>query len=113
MPVKYGVIGCGAIGAAATYPKMHANPDSVLIGIAEFNQTRCDELGSSTGQVVLRPQGHAEDGGDRRGWSSPGQRAACAADDRCDSTPAKHVLCESRWPSRAKRPKAMIDAAKR
>ena len=39
MPVKYGVIGCGAIAQRRHIPECIANPDSVLIGIAEFQQT--------------------------------------------------------------------------
>ena len=49
MPVKYGVIGCGAIAQRRHIPECIANPDSVLIGIAEFNQIRCDELGKKYG----------------------------------------------------------------
>src|SRR2546426_9542 len=34
MPVKYGVIGCGAIAQRRHIPECLANPDSVLIAIA-------------------------------------------------------------------------------
>src|SRR5437762_7693095 len=49
MPVKYGVIGCGAIAQRRHIPECLANPDSLLIGIADANQLRCDELGKKYG----------------------------------------------------------------
>ena len=44
MPVKYGVIGCGAIGQRRHIPECVANPDSVLIAVADANPTRVAEI---------------------------------------------------------------------
>ena len=49
MPVKYGIIGVGAIAQRRHIPECIANPDSVLLGIADANQSRCDELGAKFG----------------------------------------------------------------
>ena len=44
MPVKYGVIGCGAIGQRRHIPECVANPESVLIAVADANPARVQEI---------------------------------------------------------------------
>src|SRR3954463_9422650 len=45
MPVKYGVIGCGAIGQRRHIPECIANPDSKLVALADPAPGRVAELG--------------------------------------------------------------------
>src|SRR3954467_14370165 len=49
MPVKYGVIGCGAIGQRRHIPECIANPDSKLVALADPVAERVAELGKKYG----------------------------------------------------------------
>src|SRR5258705_12407423 len=49
MPVKYGVIGCGAIGQRRHIPECIANPDSKLVALADPVAERVAELGKKFG----------------------------------------------------------------
>ena len=45
MSVRYGVIGCGAIGQRRHIPEIAANRDSVLAALCDINQSRVEEVG--------------------------------------------------------------------
>ena len=44
MPVKYGVIGCGAIAQRRHIPECVANPDSTVVALADPVADRVEEL---------------------------------------------------------------------
>lgn len=45
MAVRYGVIGCGAIGQRRHIPEIAANKDAVLAALCDTNQNRVEEVG--------------------------------------------------------------------
>lgn len=49
MPIKIGVIGCGAIGQRRHIPEAHANPDIQLIALADPNKERVEAVAKSFG----------------------------------------------------------------
>lgn len=113
MAVKYGVIGCGAIAQRRHIPECMANPDSLLVGIAEFNPDRCDELGKKYGvksfcdhKELLKM---AEI--DAVVVSGPNSLHAPQSIDALNA--GKHVLCEKPMAVTRDEAKAMIEAAKK
>lgn len=113
MPVKYGVIGCGAIAQRRHIPECIANPDSVLIGIAEFNQTRCDELGSKYGVKSFCDHKDLLKMGELDAVVVSGPNALHAPQTIDALNAGKHVLCEKPMAVTRDEAKAMIDAAKK
>src|SRR5258706_14450936 len=113
MPVKYGVIGCGAIAQRRHIPECIANPDSALIGIAEFNQTRCDELGSKYGVKSFCDHKDLLKMGaiDAVVMSGPNALHAPQTIDALNA--GKHVLCEKPMAVTRDDTKPMIEAAKK
>src|SRR3954469_7829760 len=113
MPVKYGVIGCGAIAQRRHIPECIANPDSVLVGLAEFNPDRCDELGKRYG--VKSFCDHKEllkmSEIDAVVVSGPNSLHAPQTIDALNA--GKHVLCEKPMAISREEAKAMLDAAKK
>ena len=113
MPVKYGVIGCGAIAQRRHIPECLANPDSVLIAIADANQVRCDELGQKYG--VKSFCDHKEllaiKEVDAVIVSGPNAMHAPQTIDALSA--GKHVLCEKPMAISREEARAMIDAAKK
>ena len=49
MPVKYGIIGCGAIAQRRHIPECVANPESKLVALADPVKERVDELAAKYG----------------------------------------------------------------
>ncbi|MCL2646573.1 MAG: Gfo/Idh/MocA family oxidoreductase [Phycisphaerales bacterium] len=45
MPVRYGIIGCGAIGQRRHIPEIAANKNAVLAALCDMNQARVEEVG--------------------------------------------------------------------
>src|SRR5207248_2607607 len=113
MPVKYGVIGCGAIAQRRHIPECLANPDSVLIAIADANQVRCDELGQKYG--VKSFCDHKEllaiKEVDAVIVSGPNAMHAPQTIDALSA--GKHVLCEKPMATSREEARSMIDAAKK
>ena len=112
MPVKYGVIGCGAIAQRRHIPECLANPDSVLIAIADANQVRCDELGQKYG--VKSFCDHKEllaiKEVDAVIVSGPNAMHAPQTIDALNA--GKHVLCEKPFTLGAESAHRMVSAAR-
>jgi len=49
MPVKYGVIGCGAIGQRRHIPEVARNTDAVLVALCDINEKRLAEVAQKFG----------------------------------------------------------------
>jgi predicted dehydrogenase len=113
MPVKYGVIGCGAIAQRRHIPECIANPDSVLIGIAEFNQTRCDELGSKHGVKSFCDHKDLLKMGELDAVVVSGPNALHASQTIDALNAGKHVLCEKPMAISREEAKSMIAAAEK
>ena len=113
MPVKYGVIGCGAIAQRRHIPECIANPDSVLIGIAEFNQSRCDELGKQYGVKSFCDHKDLLKMGEIDAVVVSGPNALHAPQTIDALNAGKHVLCEKPMAVTRDEARAMIDAAKK
>jgi len=113
MPVKYGVIGCGAIAQRRHIPECLANPDSVLIGIAEFNQARCTELGEKFGVKSFCDHKDLLKLGEIDAVVVSGPNALHAPQTIDALNAGKHVLCEKPMAVTREEAKAMIDAAKK
>ena len=113
MPVKYGVIGCGAIAQRRHIPECLANPDSVLIAIADANQVRCDELGQKYGVKSFCDHKEllAMKEIDAVVVSGPNAMHAPQTIDALSA--GKHVLCEKPMAISREEARAMIDAAKK
>lgn len=113
MAVKYGIIGCGAIAQRRHIPECQANPDSLLVALAEFNPERCDELGKKHG--VKSFCDHKDllklDEIDAVVVSGPNSLHAPQTIDALNA--GKHVLCEKPMSVTRDEAKAMIDAAKK
>jgi predicted dehydrogenase len=113
MPVKYGVIGCGAIAQRRHIPECIANPDSVLIGIAEFNQSRCDELGKLYGVKSFCDHKDLLKMGEIDAVVVSGPNALHAPQTIDALNAGKHVLCEKPMAVTRDEARAMIEAAKK
>jgi UDP-N-acetylglucosamine 3-dehydrogenase len=113
MPVKYGVIGCGAIAQRRHIPECLANPDSVLIAIADANQVRCDELGQKYGVKSFCDHKEllAMKEIDAVVVSGPNAMHAPQTIDALSA--GKHVLCEKPMAISREEARAMIDAARK
>ena len=49
MPVKYGIVGCGAIGQRRHIPECAANPDSKVVALADPMKDRVEQLAKQYG----------------------------------------------------------------
>ena len=77
MPVRYGVIGCGAIAQRRHIPECVANPDSKLVALADPVKERVEELAAEVRrQGVHRLQGDAQEPRRRRGRRGRAQQPA-------------------------------------
>ena len=113
MPVKYGVIGCGAIAQRRHIPECLSNPDSVLIGIAEFNQVRCDELGKKFGIKSFCDHKDLLKMSEIDAVIVSGPNALHAPQTIDALNAGKHVLCEKPMAVSREEARAMLDAAKK
>jgi len=113
MPVKYGVIGVGAIAQRRHIPECVANPDSVLIGIADANQTRCEDLGKKYGVKSFCDHKELLKMGELDAVVVSGPNSLHAAQTIDALTAGKHVLCEKPMSVSRDEARAMIDASER
>jgi predicted dehydrogenase len=113
MPVKYGIIGVGAIAQRRHIPECIANPDSVLIGIADANQARCDELGKKFGVKSFCDHKDLLKMGELDAVVVSGPNALHATQTIDALTAGKHVLCEKPMAISREEAKSMIAAAEK
>jgi len=113
MPVKYGIIGVGAIAQRRHIPECVANPDSVLIGIADANQGRCDELGKKFGVKSFCDHKDLLKMGELDAVVVSGPNALHASQTIDALSAGKHVLCEKPMAISREEAKSMIAAAEK
>jgi predicted dehydrogenase len=113
MPVKYGIIGVGAIAQRRHIPECIANPDSVLIGIADANQARCDELGKKFGVKSFCDHKDLLKMGELDAVVVSGPNALHATQTIDALNAGKHVLCEKPMAISRDEAKSMIAAAEK
>jgi predicted dehydrogenase len=112
MPVKYGVIGCGAIGQRRHIPECVANPDSVLIAVADANPTRVAEIAKKYGCKPYTDYKELLANRDIDAVVVAGPNATHATQTIEGLSAGKHVLCEKPMATTRDEARAMIDAAK-
>src|SRR5947209_17773538 len=113
MPVKYGIIGCGAIAQRRHIPECVANPESKLAALADPVKERVDELAAKYGAKAYTDY--------KEMLRDPGIDAvvvcgpnALHAQQSIDALSAgKHVLCEKPMATTREDAKAMLAAAKK
>jgi len=111
--VRYGIIGCGAIGQRRHIPEAAANPNAKLVALADANKERVEELGKKYG---ARPYTDH-----RQLIASPDVDAVVVAGPNATHAPmtlealqaGKHVLCEKPMATSRDDAKAMIDTSKK
>jgi predicted dehydrogenase len=113
MPVKYGIIGVGAIAQRRHIPECVANPDSVLIGIADANQSRCEELGTKYGVKSFCDHKDLLKMGEIDAVVVSGPNALHASQTIDALSAGKHVLCEKPMAISREEAKSMIAAAEK
>ena len=113
MPVRYGVIGCGAIAQRRHIPECVANPESKLVALADPVKERVEELAKKY---------HAKAYTDYKELlKDPNVDAVVVAGPNTLHAPqsiealnaGKHVLCEKPMATTREDAKAMMDAAKK
>lgn len=113
MPVKYGVIGCGAIAQRRHIPECIANPDSKLVALADPMKERVEELAEKYGvkgytdyKEMLKDPNI-----DAIVVAGPNSLHAQQSIDALNA--GKHVLCEKPMATTREDATAMLDAAKK
>jgi UDP-N-acetylglucosamine 3-dehydrogenase len=113
MPVKYGVIGCGAIAQRRHIPECVNNPESKLVALADPVKERVDELAGKYGVKAYTDYKEMlkDPGIDAVVVAGPNSLHARQSIDALNG--GKHVLCEKPMATTREDAKAMIDAAKK
>ena len=113
MPVRYGVIGCGAIAQRRHIPECAANPNSKLVALADPVKQRVDELAAK-----YKAKGYTDykellkdPNVDAVVVAGPNSLHASQSIDALNA--GKHVLCEKPMATTREDARAMIDAAKK
>jgi UDP-N-acetylglucosamine 3-dehydrogenase len=111
MPVRYGIIGCGAIAQRRHLPEAAANPNSKVAALADPQAERVNSLAAQYGakvysdykQMLLDPEIDAVVVAGPNGLHAEQTIAALNA--------GKHVLCEKPMATAREDAKAMVAAA--
>jgi predicted dehydrogenase len=113
MPVKYGVIGCGAISQRRHIPECVANPNSKLVGLADPVADRVNELAKKYGAIGYTDykQMLANPDIDAVVVAGPNTLHASQTIDALNA--GKHVLCEKPMATTREDAKAMMAAAEK
>jgi predicted dehydrogenase len=113
MPVKYGVIGCGAIAQRRHIPECIANPGSMLVAVADPVKERVDELAAKFGAKAYTDYKELlkDPNVDAVVVAGPNSLHASQTIDALNA--GKHVLVEKPMATTREDAKAMIEAAKK
>jgi UDP-N-acetylglucosamine 3-dehydrogenase len=113
MPVKYGVIGCGAIAQRRHIPECVANPDSKLVALADPVKERVDELAAKYGAkaYVDYKEMLKDPSVDAVVVAGPNSLHAQQSIDALNA--GKHVLCEKPMATTRDDARAMLEASKK
>ena len=113
MPVRYGIIGCGAIAQRRHIPECVANPDSKLAALADPVKERVEELARIYG---AKPYTDYKDVLKDPGIDAvivAGPNALHAQQTMEALAAGKHVLCEKPMATSREDARAMLDSAKK
>src|SRR6476659_6835603 len=113
MPVKYGIIGCGAIAQRRHIPECVANPGSKLVALADPIQERVEELATKYGAKGYTDYKEMLKTADIDAVVVAGPNSLHAQQSIDALSAGKHVLCEKPMATTREEAKAMIDAAKK
>jgi predicted dehydrogenase len=113
MPVKYGVIGCGAIAQRRHIPECIANPESKLVALADPVTDRVGELGKKYGAKPYTDYKEMLKDANVDAVVVAGPNALHAQQSIDALNAGKHVLCEKPMATTRDDAKAMLDAAKK
>lgn len=113
MPVKYGIIGCGAIGQRRHIPECVANPDSKLVALSDPVKERVEELGKKYGAKAFTDYKEMIKSGDVDAVVVAGPNSLHASMSIDALNAGKHVLCEKPMATSREDAKAMIKAAEK
>src|SRR5436190_6272962 len=116
MPVKYGVIGVGAIAQRRHIPECCANPDSKLVALADPSPGRAEGLSKQSGDGTAKAYADYKDmlkdpNVDAIIVAGPNSLHASQSIEALNA--GKHVLCEKPMATTREDARAMIDAAKK
>ena len=115
MPVRYGVVGCGAIAQRRHIPECVHNPNSSLVALCDPNAQRVDEISKAYGGVAKCYTDYAEmlkdPNVDAVVVSGPNSMHASQSIQALEA--GKHVLCEKPMATTREDAKAMMAAAKK
>ena len=113
MPVKYGIIGCGAISQRRHIPEGAANPDSKVAALADPVKERVEELATKYGAKPYTDYKEMlkDPGIDAIVVAGPNSLHAAQTIESLDA--GKHVLVEKPMATTREDARAMIDAAKK
>ena len=113
MPVKYGVIGCGAIGQRRHIPECVANPDSKLVALSDPVKERVEELGKKYGAKPFTDYKEMLKSSDVDAVVVAGPNSLHASMSIDALNAGKHVLCEKPMATTREDAKAMMKAAEK
>ncbi|MEX2214308.1 MAG: Gfo/Idh/MocA family oxidoreductase [Phycisphaeraceae bacterium] len=112
MPVKYAIIGCGAIGQRRHIPECHANPDSVVAALCDPNAARVEQLAAQYGCQAFTDHKKMLKKGDIDAVVVCGPNFVHAPQSIDALKAGKHVLCEKPMSTTRAEAKKMIATAK-
>jgi predicted dehydrogenase len=113
MPVKYGIIGCGAIAQRRHIPECIANPASKLVALADPVTDRVGELGKKYEAKPYTDYKEMLKDANIDAVVVAGPNALHAQQSIDALSAGKHVLCEKPMATTRDDAKAMLDAAKK
>lgn len=113
MPVRYGIIGCGAIAQRRHIPECVANPESKLVALADPMAERVAELSAKYGAKGYTDYKEMLKDPNVDAVVVAGPNSLHAQQSIEALQAGKHVLCEKPMATTREDAKAMIDAAKK
>lgn len=111
--VKYGIIGCGAIGQRRHIPECAANPKSVVAALCDPNEKRVKQLAEEYGAAPYTDHKELLKDGDIDAVVVCGPNFVHAPQSIDALRAGKHVLCEKPMATSRADAKKMLDEAKK
>lgn len=112
-PVRYGVIGCGAIAQRRHLPECAANPNSKVAAVADPVKERVEEIAAKYGAKAFTDYKEMLTDKEIDAIVVCGPNTLHAAQSIEALQAGKHVLCEKPMATTREDAKAMMDAAKK
>ena len=113
MPVRYGIIGCGAIGQRRHIPEAAANPDSKLAALADPVKERVEDLGNRYNAKPYTDYKELLRSPDVDAVVIAGPNSLHAAQTIEALNAGKHVLCEKPMATNREDARAMMAVAQK